>query len=505
MMGRARALKLNMLSGWALEFVTFVTGLILPRLILTAFGSSCNGMVGAISQFLGFSAVLRAGVGGVTRAALFKPLAERDEESISAIMVATQKYMQKIGLIIAAYIVVLGGAYCFVMKGEFDWWYKFAMLLIIGTGTFVDNFFGIKYKILLQADQKYYVQTLSAVISAIAVAIVSVLLIVLNFPLLIVKLGATCAALLNPIFLSIYVKKHYRLNTHAQADNSAIKQRWDAFVQQLAIIINQNVDLVLLTFFVPLKEISVYTIHYMVSGNIEKVVHSMVSGLNATFGSLLANKEDAHLKKTFRIVEWGLFSACVIVFSTTAVMLTPFVKIYTQSVTDVNYIRPLFAFAMVLVAMMNCMRLPYQSLVEAAGHFKQTRNGSILEVVLNVVVSLIMLYFFGIIGVIIGTFVAALIRTTQFAVHAMKHILKLSPIELIKSYGLAMTTFLAIVGLFRIFPIPMGFSIISWVLYATLVFVVATIVTGLIGVIFRREQILGLKPYILKKRSGRKK
>lgn len=499
-MGRAKALKLNMLSGWLLEFVTFVSGLILPRLILTTFGSSCNGMVGAISQFLGFSAVLRAGVGGVTRAALFKPLAENNVEGVSAIMAATQNYMRKIGLIVAAYVVVLGGAYCLVMQGEFDWWYKFAMLLVIGAGTFADNFFGIKYKILLQADQKYYIQTMTAVISAVAVAIVSVVLILLDFPLLVVKIGSTCAVLLNPLLLSIYVKKHYHLNLRSKADNSAIKQRWDAFVQQLAIIINHNVDLVLLTFFVPLKEISVYTVHYMVSGNVEKVVNSMVSGLNATFGSLLANKEEAHLKKTFSIVEWGLFSVCVVVFSTTAVMLTPFVELYTQSVTDVNYIRPLFAFAMTLVALMNSMRLPYQLLTEAAGHFKQTRNGSILEVVLNVGVSLIMLYFFGIIGVIIGTFVAALVRTTQFAVHAMKHILKLSLSELIKSYGLAMATFLLIVGIFQMFPIPMGLSIVSWVFYAALVFVVATIITGLVGLIFHKEQLLGLKPYLMKKK-----
>ncbi len=499
-MNRTKSLKLNMLSGWLLEFVTFLSGLILPRLVLTTFGSSCNGMVGAISQFLGFSAVLRAGVGGVTRAALFKPLAENDQESISAVMAATQKYMQKIGLIVAAYIVVLGGAYCLVMKGEFDWWYKFAMLLIIGTGTFADNFFGIKYKILLQADQKYYVQTMTAVISSIAVAIVSVVLILLDCSLLVVKIGSTCAVLLNPLLLSIYVKKHYHLNSSAKADNSALKQRWDAFVQQLAIILNHNVDLVLLTFFVPLKEISVYTIHYMVSGNIEKVVNSMVSGLNATFGSLLAHNEEVHLKKTFRIVEWGLFSVCIVIFSTTAVMLTPFVEVYTQSVTDVNYIRPLFAFAMTLVAMMNSMRLPYQLLTEAAGHFKQTRNGSILEVVLNVVVSLVMLYFFGIIGVIIGTFVASVVRTTQFAVHAMKHILHLPVIALLKSYGLAMVTFLLIVGLFRIFPIPMGLSIVSWVLYAALVFVVSTAITGVVGLIFHKEQLFGLKPYLLKKK-----
>ena len=67
---RARAIKLNMLTGWAQELLTLISGLILPRLVLTAFGSDANGLVNSIAQYLGFSTVLRAGLGGVTRAAL---------------------------------------------------------------------------------------------------------------------------------------------------------------------------------------------------------------------------------------------------------------------------------------------------------------------------------------------------------------------------------------------------------------------------------------------------
>ena len=81
-MGRASALKKNMLAGWASEVVTLVSGLVLPRLILVTFGSSCNGLLSAIVQFLGFSTLLRAGVGAVTKAALFRPLAEKNQKEI---------------------------------------------------------------------------------------------------------------------------------------------------------------------------------------------------------------------------------------------------------------------------------------------------------------------------------------------------------------------------------------------------------------------------------------
>ena len=44
LMKRANALKMNILAGWLGEAVVLLTGLILPRMILVAFGSSCNGL-----------------------------------------------------------------------------------------------------------------------------------------------------------------------------------------------------------------------------------------------------------------------------------------------------------------------------------------------------------------------------------------------------------------------------------------------------------------------------
>ena len=41
-----------------------------------AYGSDVNGLVSSITQFLGYIALVEGGVGGVIRAALYKPLAK---------------------------------------------------------------------------------------------------------------------------------------------------------------------------------------------------------------------------------------------------------------------------------------------------------------------------------------------------------------------------------------------------------------------------------------------
>ena len=97
---------MNMMASIGYEMVAVICGLILPRLILSTFGSSYNGITSSITQFLSCVTLLRAGIGGVTRASLYKPLADNDMESVSAIINATSKFMQRVALIFAGMIIV---------------------------------------------------------------------------------------------------------------------------------------------------------------------------------------------------------------------------------------------------------------------------------------------------------------------------------------------------------------------------------------------------------------
>ncbi|MBE7049635.1 MAG: hypothetical protein E7394_02565 [Ruminococcaceae bacterium] len=501
-MGRANALKKNILAGWLGEAVTLISGLILPRLILVAFGSSCNGLLSSIVQFLNFSTLLRAGVGAVTRAALFKPLADGNKNEIDKIMATTQSYMNKISFLVGLYIAILAIVYPFVAKGEYNWWYIFTLTFIIGSTTFVDNLVGVKYKVLFQADQKYYVEIICVAVSKIASLIISVVLIKLGYGIHIVKIGAALATLLNPLVITIYSKKTYNIDFSVEGDNSVISQRWDAFAQQMAIIVNSNVGLTILSLFAKLTEISVYTVHYMVSHMMESVFVATTVGVTSTFGNIIAKNEDENLKKVFLFIEWGFFAAFAVVFSITAVMITPFISIYTDGVSDVNYIRPIFAIMMTAAAFGSCMRRPYQSLVEAAGHFKQTRNSAVAEVIINVVVSIIMLKFFGIIGVAIGSFAGSLFRSLHLALYSMKNIIKLPKRHLVKTYIVYFATFLIIILVCNKMVVARPDNYFSWACYAILVSVVAVVIVAVVSLVFNRHELIYLKNKLLSK-SGK--
>ena len=81
---RSKKALINTVSGLAYEVVAVICGLMLPYLIINNedYGSAVNGITQAIAQFLSCIALMKAGIGGVTRAALYKALAKNDIDYI---------------------------------------------------------------------------------------------------------------------------------------------------------------------------------------------------------------------------------------------------------------------------------------------------------------------------------------------------------------------------------------------------------------------------------------
>ena len=86
-MERKKRLALNTSTSLLYQVVTIICGFILPRLILKSFGSEVNGLVNSITQFLAIISFSELGVGAVIQSSLYKPLAEKNDEQISRVIV----------------------------------------------------------------------------------------------------------------------------------------------------------------------------------------------------------------------------------------------------------------------------------------------------------------------------------------------------------------------------------------------------------------------------------
>ena len=438
---RYNRLKLNIISSLLMQLTIIVCGFILPRLILSSFGSKYNGIVSSVNQFLSCVTLLRAGIGGVTRAALYKPLAEKDYDRISGILKATESFMKRIALIFSILLLVFAAIYPVFVKESFGWFFSFSLVLVLGISTISQYYFGITYQMFLQADQKSYVYNILQIAGVICNTLIAVVLIKAGMDFRLVQLGSALVFGATPIILYFYVHKHYPLNKSIKADTSTISQRWDAFAQQVAAFITTNTDIMVLTVLSDLYQVSIYAVYNMVVNGVKQLITTCSGAVEAMLGDVIAHNDLRELQHHVEMYEWIIHTIATILILCTAILIVPFVMVYTSGVNDTDYRQPLFAYLLCAATLVTCIRMPYQNVVEASGHFKQTRNGALVEAGLNLGTSILLVHSMGCVGVAIGTIVSVGFRTIQYAMYASKYIIKRNINIFIKRMGV---TFIAV-------------------------------------------------------------
>lgn len=489
-MNRGKKAAYNSLASLFAQIISIICGFILPRLILKNFGSSYNGLIQSVTQYLTIIVLLRAGVGGATRAALYKTLADKDDKQLSATIRATELFMRKIARIFIVLVLLFSCLYPLIVKYDFEWLFSASLVLIISISTFVEYYFGITYHILLQADQKQYISSILSVVTIIVNTILSVLLINGGFGIHIVKLGSAVAYCINPIAVYLYSTKHYHIDKTVKPDFSSINQRWDALFHQLAGYIYTNTDIMLITVFLNLKQVSVYTTYCLVANGLRTFMSTVTAGVEAAFGDMLARGDKNILITNIKIYETILHGVLCILFGTALILVTPFIEIYTKGVNDVSYSRHIFGYVLIISQAIHLVRQPYQSIVEASGHFKQTKYIPAIQAVLNLVISIALINIWGLIGVIIGTIISDVYCGIAYRFYVKKSILQnISIAECLKRIIVTTLTMLTIFFVSRLY-IPTNINdYLEWIVCAIPTTLTSMLITLVIGFLFYHETL----------------
>ncbi len=432
---RTKNSVLNILFLLVLQLVSVVSGLILPRLMIGTFGSEANGLVSSITQFLSFITLLEAGVGSVVRSSLYKPLAERNFDKVSGIVKASKQFYLRLAFYFVIYALGLCIIYPNVTKTSFDLTYVVTMILILSISNVVEYLIGYSNSILIKADQK---SRIIDIINAIALVVnigAVYLLVYLGCSIHIVKLLSCVIFAFKPIAYWLYVKTHYKLNQNALADDKSLTQKNSGMVHNVAYFLHTNVDVFLITLFMGTSSVSIYVVYYAIASGITKIAVSLCQGSTSSIGNLIAKESRNDQNKFFDKFEFIQTSLATVLFTVTAIMIIPFVTLYSDGFTDANYIQPLFAYALVLAEAIYCIRCIYSTVSSVANKFKETRLGAILEAGVNFAVSIALIHWLGLFGIAIGTLCGMLTRAIFDALYTSRHVLNRPILRTLKCLG----------------------------------------------------------------------
>ncbi len=488
---RTKKLALNTISSLTLQVVTIICGFILPRLILNSYGSDVNGLINSITQFLGVITLLDLGVGAVVQSTLYKPLAEKNHRRISEIYDSSKKFFTRLAMIFLAYVVVLMFIYPLIVSKQFNYSYTLILIAVISISNFGQYFFGIVNSLLLNADQKGYVQYTTRIITLILNTVACSVLIFFGCSIHVVKLTTSVIFLIRPLFLNWYVNKHYSIDRKVKYTEEPIKQKWNGMVQHFAAYVLGGTDNIVLTLFSTLSNVSIYSVYNTVILGVKNLFLSVTNGFQSLIGEMYAKKEIDKLRNFFSYVEWILHTGTTLFFGCTGILIVSFVRVYTNGINDADYIQPLFAVLITLANAGHCLRLPYNILILAAGHYKQTQNHYFVAMVLNIVISVVTVKLWGLVGVAIGTLVAMMYQTVWMAWYDSKNIISWPFKSFLKQIAVdGITVVLASLITFKI-PL-LSVTYISWFILALEVFAIWLVIAIVMNLIFYRKNVNSL-------------
>lgn len=479
---------INTVSSILLQIVTIISGFIIPRLLLETFGSDVNGLVSSLTQFLKYMDLFEGGLSSVILACLFKPLSEKNNKKTSAIVSATDRFYKKLSLLFVIYTLVLAFGYPIIVKSDFSFEYISSLTLILSVNLFCQYCFSITWRTLLKADKKVYyvsfVQIAVIILNTIGVAIG--IKIVQNIH--IIKMITATVYLLQPILFNLYVKKHYNVDKNVEPDKNALSQRWNGFGINIAAFMHNNTDVVILTLLSDLKDVSIYSIYYLVTSGLKSIITSISGGIQPTLGHVYVSSDKEKINNTFEMYEFIIYCVTFFLFIVGGLCITPFVQLYTNGVNDANYFQPVLGWTMILAEFMFCLREPYVNMAYCANKFKEISKYAYIEAGLNIVLSIVLVLKFGVIGVAIGTFISMTYRTIFHIVFLKRNILHRNIMVAVKKFIIFLVPSIIIIILSNLLFTFDNISVVSWIIFAIKNVVLAIIIYGItISILFKEQ------------------
>lgn len=405
------------------RLVVAVTGLLVQREILIAFGSDVNGLTASISQALSYLALLEAGLGTASIQALYRPLATDNLDEANGILSATKIQYQKTGLL---FLLVLFGVSLLmpaIVHGELDAFTVGALTWVTGLGNVVSYVFMGKYTALLTADRKigilYWVDSVASILSCV----VRIAMIANGIGILFVQAVAAGIILLRTCVIAHYVKLNMKwIDWNFSPNFRAIRSRWNVLIHQFTGLIAYNTDTVLLTLFRTLREVSIYSVYNYIYSNISTLLSTAFQQTPLGWFGKIAARSKKEFVKMINIFEAIYYVALFTILTTSLLLTMPFVRLYTSGIADEGYYAPLTALLFFAMQLCNLIRVPASIAINSFGWFKETQKGAVIEAVINLLASIGLLHAIGLNGLLLGTIAAFLYRSVELTIYYQRRL-----------------------------------------------------------------------------------
>lgn len=448
---------------WGLlgNVITSLVAIVIPRLFIVNYGSEVNGLLSSIRQVYVYLALLEAGVGDASVIALYGPIGRKDHRAANEILAATHYYYKRIGSIYAAAVIALGLIYPLLLHTQIPYGVCCLVILLQGSGNVISYLFQGKYNMLLRVDNRNYVTTNLGTITSVLTDICRIGLLMMGRSIVAVQATYLAFNLIKMLYIAWYMRRNYPwIDLSVKPNFQAISQKSAVLVHQISSLVFSHTDVLILTFVSGLKTVSIYSMYATIYGMVSNIVTIATNSVQSVLGQTFHNDRKKYIlmQDTFEIYYLALVFS---LFAIASIFILPFMKLYTTG-ADINYIDYKLPVLFGAYQLLTYGRTSANLIISFSGKFKETQWRAWLETIINLVVSFVCVFRFGIYGVLFGTIAALLYRANDIIIFANKIVLKRSPWPTYRRWLINMGIFAILVFIFV--HIPLKLNNYLWIL-----------------------------------------
>ena len=435
----------NIFWGLFSQIIILLLGLVLPRLFLIHYGSEINGIIASVNQVFTYVALLESGIGAATVQALYKPIIEDNKEDICSILSATKYYYKKVSLLYLIAIILISIIYPFLVTTTLNWWQLTLIILFQGLPGVVNFYFQATLLQLLLAEGKNYIVSNVNLIIQISIYISKIILVLLKVNIIYIQAIYFLISLVQMLIYFIYFRRKYKwVNLNKKPNHNALNQKNSFLIHQISLLIFSSTDMIILSIFCDFEVVSIYSIYNLIFTSINMLIGTIYNSISFNLGHNYhaCKKNYIKIHDTFENYYISFVFATI---SICYILIIPFLRLYTQGISDGNYINQPLGLLFCLVQLLTSIRVICNNLIRISGHMKNTISRTIIESGINLVASMFFVNKYGIYGVLMGTIVALLYRTIDIVLYANYKILKRKPHKLYKITIVNMLLFLIVI------------------------------------------------------------
>lgn len=401
-MGKETKRHISILCSLFMYFLYVILLTVRTKMLIVSYGSEVNAVFQTSSQIFTYLILFESGMGAAYQFKLYEPVNCKDREKIAGLFIGLKKSMQKIAVRMTGVLLLISVLYPYIMNRVSISFMKAGLILfLLGIRFVVPYFVSIASKTLLNVyDYKYvadnvdslgYIVITAAEILAIGLFKWSVYKVLLIGCIGNIVIGLVYAFLIQRVCGEIQEEK-------AVPDFEPEGMTKDILFHQITGLLNNNIDTIILS-VVNIMLVTPYHAYYSTMYYFPQVINK----INENYRTKIGMKIKQH--------DQGLYSYFQVLMAFHMVMTIISVTIFILNINGFIYLWIGKEFLLsntcvILLALYLMLRMTINIIFlvrDGAGLYKESKWFSFREGIVNLILSIILVHFWGIEGILFAT------------------------------------------------------------------------------------------------------